>query len=332
MSATIKEIAENLGISKSTVSKALNNASDVNEDTRKTIIDEAVRLGYNLKNLKTQGKNKLCILIENMDYDNIEHFAYEIILGFKSAALNYDFDVDVVPSNMNVKSKYKYDHLMMENKYLGGFMLGLSFHDDFVQQLNNTAYPTVLLDNYIDNEKVAWVGTDSYEGIQKAVDYLAEQGHKKIAFLNGGIHSMVSHERLYSFRTAMTRQGLELQEELVAGGDYTEYCAEKIVPVFLENGATAIVCANDMMAIGVMKELRKLGKDIPKDVSVIGFDDLPLAAYTYPALTTIRQSRKEIGKSAFLVLHELINGSMINKLLLKPKLIIRDSVSELHKE
>lgn len=329
MSTTVREIAEKLGISKSTVSKALNNASDVNADTRKMIIDEAVRQGYDMKNLKTQDKNKLCILIENMDYDSVEQFAYEILLGFKSAALQCDYDVDVVPCNMNVKTKYKYDNFMMENKYQGGFMLGLSFHDEFVQQLHHTSYPTVLLDNYIDNEKVAWIGTDSYEGIQKAVDYLVEQGHRRIAFLNGGMNSMVSRERLFSFRSATASHNLAIPDELIAKGDYSENCAEKVVPQFLENQATAILCANDRMAFGVMKELRKLGKAIPEEVSVVGFDDLPLALYTYPALTTIRQNRMELGKSAFFVLQELMNGAMINKLLLKPKLIIRDSVARI---
>lgn len=327
MSATIQDIADQLHLSKSTVSKALNNASDVNSATRTMIIEEAVRLGYDLKNLKSQGRSRVCIFIENMDYDSVEHFAYEIILGFKSAALEQDCDVDIVPTNMNVKTKYRYEPFMVENKYMGGFMLGLSFHDDFVQQLLNTSFPTVLLDNYIDNEKVAWVGTDSYEGIQKAVEFLASQGHRTIAFLNGGVHSMVSHERLYSFRSAMAACGLPVAETLIAGGDYSEHCAGQFVPGFCQNGATAILCANDLMAAGVMKELRRLGLDIPGDVSVMGFDDLPLASYTYPALTTIRQDRKSIGKSAYLVLRELMDGSMINKLLLKPQLIVRESAA-----
>lgn len=327
MAITVQEIAEKLHLSKSTVSKALNNASDVNENTRKMVIDEALRMGYDIKNLKTQTKKRLCIFIENMDYDNVEQFAYEIILGFKTEALQNNYDVDIVPFTMNDKTKYKYDNFMLENKYSGGFLLGFAFHDNFVQQLNNTSYPTVLLDNYIDNENVAWIGTDCYEGIQKAINYLISLGHKRVALLNGGQNSMVSRERLYSFLSAMNAHDLSVPDELIGRGDYTENCAEKIVPTFLKNHATAILCANDRMAFGVMRELRKLGKSVPEDVSVMGYDDLPLASYTYPALTTIHQSRLELGKSAFFVLQKMFNGIPINKILLKPKLIIRDSVS-----
>lgn len=327
MAVTVQEIAERLKLSKSTVSKALNNASDVSENTRKMIIDEAVRMGYDVKNLKTQTKKRLGIFIENMDYQNVEQFAYEIILGFKTEALQNNFDVDVVPFTMNLKTKYRYDHLMLENRYSGGFLLGFSFHDSFIQQLNHTIYPTVLLDNYIDNEKVAWVGTDSYEGIQKAVHYLIDQGHTRIALLNGGYNSRVSRERLYSFRAAMADHHLDVPDELIGKGDYTESCAERIVPGFLKYGITAIVCANDKMAFGAINELRRLGKSVPEEVSIIGYDNLPLASYTYPALTTVHQSRLELGKCAFFVLQKIIDGIPINKMLLKPRLIIRDSVA-----
>ena len=332
MAITVQEIAEKLQLSKSTVSKALNNASDVNENTRKMVVDEAIRMGYNLKNLKTQAKKRLCIFIENMDYDNIEQFAYEIILGFKSEALQNNYDVDIVPFTMNNKTKYKYDDYLLDNKYSGGFLLGFSFHDSFIQQLNNTIYPTVLLDNYIDNENVAWVGTDSYEGIQKAVNYLISQGHTKIALLNGGYNSRVSHERFYAFHAAMADHNLTVPDELIGRGDYTENCAERIVPGFLKYDVTAIVCANDKMAFGAIRELRRLGKSVPEDVSIIGYDNLPLASYTYPALTTIHQSRLELGKAAFFVLQKMFDGIPINKMLLKPRLIIRDSVSCIIKE
>lgn len=332
MAVTVQEIAEKLQLSKSTVSKALNNASDVNENTRKKVIDEAIRMGYNIKNLKTQAQKRLCIFIENMDYDSVEQFAYEIILGFKTEALENNYEVDVVPFTMNEKPKYKYDNFMREKNYCGGFLLGFSFHDQFVQQLNNTIYPTVLLDNYIDNEHVAWIGTDSYEGIQKAVGYLLELGHRKIALLNGGYNSRVSHERLFSYQAAMAGYHLPISDELIGRGDYTENCAEKIVPQFLKNNVTAIVCANDRMAFGVIRELRKLGKSVPEDISVIGYDDLPLASYTFPALTTIHQSRLELGKGAFFVLQKMFSGIPINKILLKPKLIIRDSAAPINPE
>jgi LacI family transcriptional regulator len=96
----------------------------------------------------------------------------------------------------------------------------------------------------------------------------------------------------------------------------------------LNNGATAIVCSSDLIASGVIAELRRLGKRVPEDVSVIGFDDLPVAQHLTPALTTVRQDRVCLGKSAFMMLDELIHNVSISKLLLRPELIVRESTGK----
>jgi len=323
---TIKDIANRLGIAVSTVSKGLNNASDISEETRQLVLDTAIEMGYTSKKLKASGSRKVCIFIENMDYENIEQFGYEIIVGFKLSAARRKWDVSVIPTNLNLQTTEKYDSYMLKNGYSGAFLLGFTLHDDWVKQLNKTTVPTVLLDNYIErNVHVGYVGTDSFEGIDSAVSHLYDLGHKKIAFLNGAKNSLVSEQRRQAFVNSMIKHKLIPEEKLIQYGYYVPDCAKDYVPGFIENGATAIMCASDLIATGVIAEVLKHGLRVPEDISVIGFDDLPIASQLSPSLTTIRQDRTDLGKSAFLLLDGLVHGISTSKLLLRAKFITRES-------
>lgn len=323
---TIKDIANRLGISISTVSKGLNNANDISYETRQNVLDTAVEMGYTPKKSKTIQNRKVCIFIENMDYESIDQFGYEVVVGFKLAAARRQWQIDVVKTNLNMQAVEKYDSYMLKNGYSGAYLLGFELHDDWIKQLNKTTVPTVLLDNYIEkNHHVGYVGTDNFEGIGLAIEHLAKLGHKKIGFLNGAKNSMVSQQRNDAFIASINKQGLEFDQSLIRFGYYVPDCAKDHVPVFLKNNASAIICASDIMANGVIQTLRKEKLSVPKDISVIGFDDLPIAAKTTPALTTIRQDRIELGKSAFLLLDGLIHGISTSKLLLRAKFIERES-------
>ncbi|MCR5824903.1 MAG: LacI family transcriptional regulator [Lachnospiraceae bacterium] len=326
---TIKDIAERLGLAVSTVSKGLNGAEDISAETRQLVLDTAVEMGYSLKKIKRNAVDKVCIFIEsaNMAFETNEQFGYEIVNGFKQAALTRGWEVVVEPSELNFRTLEKYDSYMLKHGYSGAFLLGFTLHDDWIRQLEKTGVPTVLLDNFIENnEHVGYVGTDSREGIEQAVTHLASKGHRKIAFLNGTKNSMVSNERDLAFRMGMKANDIPVDEDLVAYGYYVPDCAKSYVKNFTDKGATAVLCASDLIASGVVNELNRLGKKVPQDVAVIGFDDLPIAEEMSPRLTTIRQDRKNLGKSAALMLDGLIRNVPMSKLLLRSKLIIRESV------
>jgi len=324
--ATIKDIAKRLGISVSSVSKGLSGASDVSEETRQLILNTALEMGYVSRRSKTEtSSRKVCIFVENMGYERIEQFGYEIIVGFKLAASEKQWDVDIVPIAMDRHFDYDYEEYMTKNNYSAGFLLGFSLHNDFLKQLARTNIPTVLLDNVVYNRYVACVGTDNQQGLVLAVEHLAQLGHTNIAMMNGEAHSRVSQERLQGFKLGMSKSSIPVRKDLIAHGDYTAICAAPYVESFVNNGATAIVCASDLIAHGVLAELYRMGIRVPADVSVLGFDDIPLARYTTPPLTTIKQNRLTIGKSVCMAMEQIMEGNAISRLLLMPELVVRES-------
>ena len=317
-----------LGVSVSTVSKGLNGASDISEELRQMVLDTAVEMGYATKRSKKTENRKLCIFIENMNYESIDEFGYDIVLGFKQNAFRHNWDVDIVPITPTFQAEEKYDTYMLKNGYCGAFLVGFALHDEWMRQLEDTTMPTVLFDNFIaNNPNVCYIGTDSYEGIGMAVNHLFKLGHRDIAFLNGSLYSMVSDQRQEAFESSMTELGLEIRPDLMARGYYVSDSAKYHVPGFLAAGATAIVCGNDLIAKGVMEECVQRGFRVPEDISVIGFDDISLAATYNPPLTTIRQERNELGKCAYVILNSLIHHISISKTLLRPKLIERETTA-----
>lgn len=326
--ATIKDIANRLGISVSTVSKGLNGANDISEELRQIVLDTAVEMGYTTKRMKKDEHKKLCIFIENMDYESPNQFGYEIILGFKQAAYRDNWDVTVFPVNPTFQMTERYDTYMLKNGFTGAFFVGFSLHDEWMAQLSSTTIPTALFDNYVKkNPNVGYVGTDNFEGIDSAVEHVYSLGHKRIAFLNGSLNSMVSEQRQQAFLDSMESQGLTVDENLMANGFYVADSAKYHVPNFLAEGATAILCGNDLLAYGTIEECRSRGFRVPEDISVIGFDDLPTSSTFKPPLTTVRQDRIELGKSGYYTLNSLIHHVSISKTLLRPQFMKRESTT-----
>lgn len=326
--ATIKDIANRLGVSVSTVSKGLNGASDISEDLRQIVLDTAVEMGYATKKSKKIENRKLAVFIENMDYETSDQFGYEIVLGFKQNAFRHNWDVTVIPITPAFQLTQKYDTYMLKNGFCGAFLVGFALHDEWMRQLEATTMPTVLFDNYIKkNPNVCYIGTDNFEGIDSAIDHLYTLGHKKIAFLNGSLHSMVSEQRQRAYYLSMRSHGLDTKDELTAYGYYVADSAKYHVPAFLGAGATAIICGNDLIASGVINECRLRGFRVPEDISIVGFDDIPLSATLQPPLTTIRQERSELGRCAYVVLNSLVHHIPICRTQIRATLIERETTA-----
>lgn len=325
---TIKDIADRLNIAVSTVSKGINGADDISEEMRRQILDTAAEMGYVSKKMRKADNRKLAIFVENMKYDTPDSFGYDIILGFRQMAMRDGWTTDVIAFSANQQEKEKYDRLMLRCGYQGAFLIGFTLQDEWLKNINSVQTPTVLFDNYsMDNPHVGYVGTDSYEGIDRCVRHLAGLGHTRIAFLNGSHNSMVTEQRAEAFNRSMHSQGLTVEEKLIGYGKYDSDTAKDFVPGFLSNGATAIVCSSDLLAKGALDECQKCGYHVPEDVSITGFDDLPLAHKLIPPLTTIRQDRLTSGRCAYSTLSALIDRIPISKTLLRALLVERSTTA-----
>lgn len=325
---TIKDIASELGVAASTVSKGLNGGSDISEQLRTAILEKAVEMGYESKRSKKTETRTLAVFIENMEYEKPDQFGYNIVLGFRQAAFKGSWDIDLVPITPEFQKDHPLPLYMVEKHYSAACMLGMALEDPWMGQMDTVQYPTVLLDNFIPvNPMVGSVGTDSSEAMEMAVSHLIELGHEKIAFLDGSAHSYISDQRMKGYLASMKKHHLPIDPNLAIYAYFVEDAAHHHVPGMLDLGATAIICGNDLLAIGAAKCCRSLGFRVPEDVSIIGYDDIPLAAKFDPPLTTIHQDLIGLGRACFYTLHAMLDDVNLNRSMLRPKLVVRRSTA-----
>lgn len=323
--ATLNDIARTLGIAKSTVSKALNGAEDVSEATRRLVLETAVEMGYTRRR---SNQPKLAVFITNMDYERPEDFGHDILIGFRKMAEPAGFQVDVIPLHDDMARNTPYDEFMLRENYRGGLFLGLSLNHPWLSRdLLSCKTPTVLYDNRISgNPNVTYVGTDNQEGMALAVNYLKELGHRKIGYLSSSLGAYVYQQRYLGFFQALKKARLPNNEAL-CGTAYEDDAlfGYHLTRLIREEGCTAIICSHDRLAVAIMEQLQNLGLRVPEDISIMGFDDIPLCRQVSPNLTTIRQNRTLIGKSAYCALSSQLEHVPLSTFLLHTDLVRRQS-------
>ncbi|MBQ3192944.1 MAG: LacI family DNA-binding transcriptional regulator [Oscillospiraceae bacterium] len=323
--ATLDDIAQELGVSKATVSKALNGAKDVSKKMQQAVVEKAVELGYSRIN-RSAVLPRIAVFVINMEYQNPDDFGYDIIVGFRQAAEPAGFQVEVIPLTQQLQTEYRYDAYMMQENFCGALFLGLCFRDPWLKECETCKTPTILYDNHVScNPKVTEIGADNIESIELAVNYLRSLGHTRIGYLSSALEAYVYQQRYQAFIRVMTAMGLPADDTVMGNAYHVNVCLSQHLPRLLNNGCTAIICSHDMLAHSAMFYCSELGLRVPDDISIMGHDDIPLCRYTIPPLTTIRQNRPALGKSAFYALSCQLNGVPLSTHLLHAELILRSS-------
>ncbi len=323
--ATLDDIAQELGISKGTVSKALNGARDVSRKTQQAVLEKAVELGYSRLSRSSE-LPRIAIFVINMFYSKPDDFGYDIIVGFQKAASPAGYQVEVIPLTRQLQEENRYDEYMMQGNYCGALFLGLSLLDPWIQEFQTCKTPTVLYDNHVrGNPNVCEVAVDNIESIELAVNYLRSLGHTRIGYLSSALEAYVYRQRYQAFIRVMTGMGLAADETVMGNEFHLNACLSQHLPRLIRNGCTAIICSHDMLAHSAMFYCRELGLRVPEDISIMGHDDIPMCRFTHPPLTTIRQNRPALGKSAFYALSCRLNDVPLSTHLLHPELIRRAS-------
>lgn len=330
---TIKDVAKKAGVSVSTVSRAFNNYSDINPETRELILKVADELGYRpniiARSLSSNKNFRLGMLVE--DYDLVgmlNPLVFEILMSFKNTATKLGYETVLLSTTSDIQKNEKLSKLFSDKQLDGMFIMGLKMTDEYYRELSKIDSSCVLYDININNPNVGCVGVDNTRGAFLAVEYLLKNGHKKIGFINGHKDAYVSYERLDGYYLAHNRYAVNVDNTLIEYADFTDKGAEEAVEKLINRhrDLTAIFCASDIMAIGALNRLNDLGYTVPDDISLIGFDGIYLSQCVSPKLTTIKQDTLKIGEAAANLLFNLIQGQRIGRVVIEPELVERETV------
>ncbi|MBU4047478.1 LacI family transcriptional regulator [bacterium] len=335
MNPTIKDVAELVGVHPSTVSRVINDDSRISEKTREKVFLIIKKLGYTpnaiARGLKTKRTHTLGMLIP----DITNPFFAEIARGVEDAANKNDFNIILCNTDDRLKKERTYLEIL-RGKRVDGLILGTAhIKDKSILELEKNNFPYILVSRNIEELDKNCVIVDDEAGGIMATEYLIKLGHRRIAHITGPLKIRSALNRLKGYKLALKKYGIEYRDELVGEGDFRIKGGYQVMKRFLKlaEPPTAIFAANDLLALGAMQAIQKKNFHIPEDFSVIGFNDIELASFVYPALTTIRQPMLEMGALAVKMLLRIIEEGEFNqrKIVLKPKLIIRESCKKINK-
>lgn len=319
---TITDIAREMNFSISTVSKAFSNSTDISETARTKILKCAIDMGYSFDKKVRKSIGKIAALVSGLDHTDSNTFEYQMLFGFRLAASDGGYDTEIIqePEDGN----WNFVEEVIKKDYSAAFMLRMDYFR-LDEQIKQNKFPVVMFDHSIESSHAAYIGCDNEAGIAAAVNHLASLGHKKIAYYGGTPMILVSEARKKGFIDSMRENGLQVFPELIFETHFAKDYSYAVIPKVIAYEATAIICASDMLACYAMKRLEKMNISVPNDISIVGFDNVPLGEEMSPKLTTISQNSFEIGKGAYYVMENMLRGITISKLQYRPTLVVRES-------
>lgn len=310
---SLKDIAKACGVSVATVSKAINDHSDISRETKERIRETANQMGYRpnaaAQALKTNRSNNIGVLFVDAANSGLTHDYFNHVLdSFKRTAEDNGFDITFINGAKNSMNNMSYLSHAIYRGFDGVVIACVDFSDPQVDELIKSNIPVVTIDHLFNN-RIAVV-SDNIRGMKDIVDYVYEMGHRKIAYVHGD-ESSVTQSRLSSFYKTLEEHGIEVNDDYVVSAPYRNTEAsfkatEKLLD--LPEPPTCILYPDDFAAFGGMNAIRQRGLKIPEDVSVVGYDGIEIARRISPILTTLVQDTEKIGSIAANKLINLINN------------------------
>lgn len=332
---TIKDIAKKAGVSTATVSRVLNNYPDVSLKTREKIIKIIKELNYTpsavARSLSTNKSYTVGIFFTDHFNTGLQHpFFREVIFGMEKEFGENGYDM-VYFTNRRWGDSFSYTEKCKNRHVDGVILIGVPKTDPNLNKLLDSEIPTVFIDLDVIGKNASYVISDNAMGARQAVEYLYNLGHRKIGMITGLNITIPTQERLKGFLQAVNKLQLPYNPQWIVNGQYNEeagYAAMQQI-IEMEDRPTAIFCHSDIMAIGAIKAIYDSGMEVPKDFSVIGFDNIEISGYFKPGLTTIHQDKPGMGKEAAKLLLKIINnsGQSHAPVILPTKLMERETCS-----
>lgn len=325
--ATIKDVAKLAGVAISTASYALNNNPKISLTTKKKVEEAAKTLNY-VKNgfasdLKRAKTNTIALILSDLSGP----FYSELIQGVQDVATTNGYDLIACSSIGGPQSTAV--KFLREKRVDGAIILAHNISDEITLESARKGFPLVVLDRKLKSEFVYHVEVDNVHGGYLATEHLIKNNHKQIAYISGPNNSHDNKQRFQGYMDALKHHGISYQTKWKASGDFTReggYRATKML-IAQRDLPKGIFYANDEMAIGGLQAFKDNNIDVPSDISVIGFDDIQLAEYVSPPLTTIKQPKYEAGALSVHLIFQLLAGDSVDHhYKLSTELVERKSV------
>lgn len=327
MTATISDVALRAGVSIATVSRAIHLSPLVNEATRLRVEQAMAELNYApnvvARGLVTRHTQAIGLVITSM----ADPFFPPIVQGVEQTALDHGYSVLLCTSGNDPDRELAVVRLLKEHRVdaiiVASSRIGSLYH----AHMAGVTSPLVLINNEQSGSYTYSVGTDDAAGAALATTYLLEQGHRTIGYIHGPLLKQSTQDRYRGYMRTLGEHGIVPDPSLVVIGNGQADGGQKAMQELLQRRPrpTAVFCFNDLTAIGALRALRAAGLAAPRDVSIIGYDDIALAAYAEPPLTTIAQQTFELGRRALLLSLDLLAGKEVSSLILPATLVERAS-------
>lgn len=323
---TIKDVAKLANVAVSTASCAINGKGKVSEETRKRILKAAEELDYRpngfARDLKSNsGTGVICMFVNDLGGP----FYSEVLRGIQEVVLCNNYNLIACTPSMTEK-------YLAERRVDGAIILSPNISDELLLRVAGPRFPIVVMDREIECKYIHNVLINNTNGAYMATKHLIELGHSRIAYISGPFVSYDNMKRLEGYKLALAEKGIPFDQSLVVQGRFTEeggFGAAKLLQLnsnSIKNKIDAIFCGNDEMAIGAINALNESGIRVPEDISVVGYDDIRLASYIKPALTTVSHNQYEWGTmAANLIFNGFNEESKGERVVLPAELVVRDS-------
>jgi DNA-binding LacI/PurR family transcriptional regulator len=328
---SIKDIARMAQVSHSTVSRALQHSPLVNTETAEKIRRIAQESGYRASAVARGLVTKRTLTIGLVVTTVADPFASEVVNGIEQAANDLGYSVFLADSNADPEREKHIVQSFAERRVDGILVTSSRVGALYLPLLSEMMVPIVLVNNQHPGAFVHSVMIENVEGSLAAARHLISLGHRRIAYLGDQFGYQSDTERFAGYKQALDEAGIPFLPELVVHGNGKPEQAMNAMEqlLSLEAPPTAVCCYNDMSALGAMRTIRLHGLRIPEDISIVGFDDIFVASYTQPPLTTVRQPMRQMGILAMESLYKLMSGQgSAIRIKVASELIIRESTSQ----
>jgi len=312
--ATMKDVAEKAGVSTATVSRALMNPEKVSAATRSKVEQAVIAVGYSPNSIARHAKRSESRTILVIVPDICDPFFSEMIRGIEVVAAAQGYLVLIGDCAHQNQQEASFLNLMLTRQIDGMVLLGSQIPFDASKEEQRNLPPMVMANEFSPELELPTVHIDNLTAAFEAVNHLQKLGHRRIACIAGPEDMPLCQYRLQGYIQALRRHGIEVNPQYIVRGDFTFEAGVQALNTLmaLPKPPDALFCHSDIMALGAMSQAKNRGLKIPRDLSLIGFDDIELSRYSDPQLTTVAQPRFEIGREAMHLLLEQLQGHTVN--------------------